>query len=122
MVLNPPFFISFKIDSIYLVGEKIEMVFPCYEILYLYFESLGLDITSLIVNTFKMAATYLFHLFISKNQTNGGFPHDIRFIEKVLSIPIHFTFFWILSISLSKIYLRSSFNLFIDINPRSLPL
>jgi len=36
------------------------MVFPCSRILYLFFESLGLDITSVILNHFKMAATYPF--------------------------------------------------------------
>lgn len=104
-------------------------MFPCSGILYLCFKSLGLDITSVLLNPFKMAATYpfLWFLFLSKNPTNSWFPRDTLWIENVWSIPTGFAFEletysnWILSISISKIYLRSCSNLLIGINPRSLP-
>lgn len=109
--------------------ETIKMVFPCSGILYLCFKSLGLDITSVLLNPFKMAATYpfLWFIFLSKNPTDSWFPRDTLWIENVWSIPTGFAFEletysnWILSISISKIYLRSCSNLLIGINPRSLP-
>lgn len=104
------------------------MAFPCSGILYLCFESLGLDITSVILNCFKMAATYLL-FFLLKNHTNGWFPCDTLLIEIVLPIPTNFTLFcffiWNLfefAISISKIYLRSCSNLLTGTNPRSFPL
>ena len=51
------------------VVETIETVFPCSRILYLCFESLGLDITSVILNPLKMAATYLFLWFLSVKES-----------------------------------------------------
>ena len=111
------------------VIKTIETAFPCSGILYLCLKSLGLDITSVLLNPFKMAATYPFcDFFLSKNRTNGWFPRDTLWIEKVLSIPTNFIFELktcsnrILSISISKIYLRSCSNLLIGINPRSLSL
>lgn len=112
------------------VVETIETVFPCSRILYLCFESLGLDITSVILNPLKMAATYLFLWFLSVKESykpNDWFPRDTLLIERFLSIPTNFPFGfetcsnWILSISISKIYLRSCSNLLIGTNPRSLP-
>lgn len=49
---------------------------------------------------------------------------DTLSIEKVLAVPTILKIYWngILSISISKIYLRSCSNLLIGINPRSLPL
>lgn len=40
--------------------RQLKTAFPCSGILYFCFKSLGLDITSMILNPFKMAATYLF--------------------------------------------------------------
>lgn len=57
--------------------RQLKRVFTCYRIFYLYRESLGLDITSVIFNRFKMAATYHFgDFFLSKNQTNDWFLRD----------------------------------------------
>lgn len=104
------------------------MVFPCSGILYLCFKSLGLDIASVLLNLFKMVATYPFcDFFLSKNHTDGWFARDTLWIERVLAIPTNLCFELktcsnrILSISISKIYLRSCSNLLIGINPRSLP-
>lgn len=89
------------------------MVFPCSKILYLFcFKSLGLDITSVFLNPFKMAATYLFLWFPFIKESCGRLiPSDTLCIEKVCSIPSTKCPFeletWILSISISKIYLRS---------------
>jgi len=80
------------------VIETIERVFPCSGILYLCFESLGLDITSVILNPFKTAATYpFFDFFLSKNHTNSWFPRDsdTLCIERFLSIPTNPILFWI---------------------------
>lgn len=44
------------------------MVFPCSEILY---QSLGLDIPSVLLNPFKMAATYPFLEFPSIKESCG---------------------------------------------------
>ena len=110
------------------IYETIEAVFPCSGILYLCFKSLGLGITSVLLNPFKMVATYPFcDFFLSTNHTDGWFVRDTLWIEKVFAVP---TIFFelqicsnqILSISISKIYLRSCSNLLIGINPRSLPL
>ena len=77
-------FVSFKIQSsiwIWIlysdpVIETMETAFPCSGILFLCFKSLGLDITSVLLNpSNKMAATYPFcDFFLSKNHTNGWFP------------------------------------------------
>lgn len=59
---------------------------------------------------------------------NRWFPRVTLLIERVLTSPTNFPFVfetcsnWILSISISKIYLRSCSNLLIGTNPRSLPL
>ena len=104
------------------------MVFSCSGIFYLCFESLGLDITSVIFNRFKMAATYLLWFLSIEKSDERLIPVRYTFIliEIVLSIPIKFPFLfetlWILSISILKIYLRSCSNLLIGTNPRSLPL
>lgn len=98
------------------------MVFPCSRILYRFFESLGLDITSVIFNRFKKRQQHT--LFV------------ISFYQKIIQmvdlIPARYTFNrksftykfenWILSIFIWKIYLRSCFNLLINTNPRSVPL
>lgn len=88
------------------------MVFPCSRILILYlcFKSLGLDITSVFLNPFKMAATYLFLWFPFIKESCGRLiPSGTLCIEKVWSIPCPFELEicskWILSISM--IYLRS---------------
>jgi len=89
------------------------MVFPCSRILYLCFKSLGLDITSVFLNPFKMAATYLFLWFPFIKESCGRLiPSDTLCIEKVWPIPkcpfeLETCSKWILSISISKIYLRS---------------
>lgn len=65
--------------------------FPCSGILYLCFKSLGLDITSVLLNPFKMVATYPFcDFFLSKNHTDGWFVRDTLRIEKVLAVPTNF--------------------------------
>lgn len=82
-----------------------------------------------------MSATYLFViLFLSiKESYERRIPAQyiyINFFEKVFSIPRKFPLrfetylilIWILSISRSKIYLRSCSNLLIDTNPRPFPL
>ena len=74
MVSNPPPFLS-RLESIWilhsdLVVETIENGISLFQdpLSLLYFESLGLDITSVILNRFKMAATYPFcDFFLSKN-------------------------------------------------------
>ena len=83
-------FCLFPFESIFilnfhlvLIVETIETVFPCSRILYLCLESLGLDITSVILNRFKIAATYI--LGISLYQ---------RIIRMVDSCVIHFWFDW----------------------------
>lgn len=89
--------------------------------LYLCFESLGLDITSVIFNRFcfqkwRQHAPFC-DLFLSKNHTTNWFLYDPPSIEQVLSITTNFRFLFqncsnrILSISISKIYLRSLFQL-----------
>ena len=83
-------------------------MFPCSEILY---QSLGLDIPSVLLNPFKMAATYPFWNFLlSKNLVDIWFPRDTLWVEKVWLIPTNFPFEWetssnrILSIFISKLY------------------
>ena len=64
---------------------------------------MGLDITSVLLNPFKMAATYPFcDFFLLKNHTNGWFPRDTLWIEKVLSIPTNFPF--VLNWKLARIW------------------
>jgi len=77
-----------------------------------------------------MAATYLFVISFYQRIIWTADSHTIYiiFIEKVLSIPTKFPLgfetclIWVLSISISKIYLRSCSNLLIDTNPRPFPL
>lgn len=85
-------FVSLKIYLDSLFGcETIEAAFPCYGILYLCFKSLGLDITSVLLNLFKMVATYPFcDFFLSKNHTDGWFVRDTLWIEKVFAVPTIF--------------------------------
>lgn len=72
------------------VSETIKTVFPCSGILYLCFKSLGLGITSVLLNPFKMVATYPFFFFLlSKNPTDTRFP---LLIETVWLIPTNFPF------------------------------
>lgn len=133
MVFNPLFCLSRWKSILILYSDPViktmETAFPCSGILYLCFKSLGLDITSVLLNPFKMAATYPFcDFFLSKNHMNDWFPRDTLWIQRVLSIPTNLLLELktcsnrILSISISKIYLRSCSNLLIGINPRSLPL
>lgn len=92
----------------------------------LYFKSLGLDITSVLLNTFKMAATYPLHLnwkylkfdlFLSKNPMDSWFPHNTLWIEKVWSITTSFQFKnknllkldWILFFSILLFYIEDTF-------------
>lgn len=130
MVFNPLLFVSFNLYY-YPVIETIEKTaFPCSGILFLCFKSVGLDITSVLLNPYKMAATYPFCDFLlSKNQINARFPRDTLWIERVFSIPTNFTFelkTWLnrilsIYILIYMIYLRSCSNLLIGINPRFLP-
>lgn len=61
MVFNPPFCLVENLFGFFIrICETIEVVFPCSGILYLCFKSLGLDITSVLLNPFKMVATYPF--------------------------------------------------------------
>ena len=133
MVFNPLLFVSFNLYLYYYpVIETIEKtVFPCSGILFLCFKSVGLDITSVLLNPYKMAATYPFcDFFLSKNHINARFPRDTLWIERLLSISTNFTFelkTWLnrilsISILIYMIYLRSCSNLLIGINPRFLPL
>ena len=75
-----------------------------------------------------MAATYLFFFFSKNHKKRRLFPVDTLLFELVKPFRTNFTFFescsnWIfLSISLSKIYLRSCSNLLIFTNLRYLPL
>lgn len=111
--------------------RKLKRVFTCYRILYLYRESLGLDITSVIFNRFKMAATYHFgDFFLSKNQTNDWFLRDtLVFNQKNFfnsTKPNLILIFetcsnWILFFLYRKICLRSCSNLLISTNLRFLP-
>ena len=48
-----------------------------------YFKSLGLDITSVLFNPFKMAATYPFCDFYERILQDDGFPRETLWIEKV---------------------------------------
>jgi hypothetical protein len=55
------------------------------------FKSLGLDITSVFLNLFKMVATYPFcDFFVPTNHTHRWFSRDTRWIKRVLSIPTNF--------------------------------
>lgn len=105
------------------------MAFTCSGILYLCFESLGLDITSVILNCFKKAATYLL-FFLLKNYTNDCILYDTICFWSKKFYPFRqlyfFAFgfetcstFWIFT---SKISLRSWNSLLTGTNPRSLPL
>lgn len=91
---------------------------------------MGLDITSVLLNPYKMAATYPFcDFFLSKNHINARFPRDTLWIERLFSISTNFTFelkTWLnrilsIYILIYMIYLRSCSNLLIGINPRFLP-
>lgn len=95
-----------------------------------YFKSVGLDITSVLLNPYKMAATYPFwDFFLSKNHINARFPRDTLWIERLFSISTNFTLelkTWLnrilsIYILIYMIYLRSCSNLLIGINPRFLP-
>ena len=98
--------------------RQLKRVFTCYRILYLCLESLGLDITSVIFNRFKMAATYHFgDFFLSKNQTNDWFLRDTL----VFNQKNRFNSNWILFFLYRKICLRSYSNLLIGTNLRFLP-
>lgn len=85
---------------------------------FLCFKSLGLDITSVILNPFKMAATYLFLRFVSiKESYKRLIPMWYTLYRKsfINSKKFSFLLYWkleTLSISISKIYLRSCPNLF----------
>lgn len=115
---------------LYNYWDNLKTAFPCSGILFLCFKSfksVGLDITSVLLNPYKMAATYPFcDFFLSKNHINSRFPRDTLWIERLFSISTNFTFkfkTWlnrILSIYI-LIYLRSCSNLLIGINPRFLP-
>lgn len=96
-------FVSFRIDlfefdiriQIQLLRQlTIKRVFPCYGNLSLFFESLGLDITSLILNPFKNGSNmpFLFVIFFYQRieLSERWILHDLEnfySIEKVLSIP-----------------------------------
>lgn len=71
VVSNPFLFVSFRIDldSLSSCQDNWKTVFPCSKILYLCLESLGLDITSVNFNHFKMTATcpFLWFLYIKKS-------------------------------------------------------
>lgn len=104
------------------------MVFPCSRILYFCFKSLGLDITSVFLNPFKMAATYLFLWFPLLSKNPRLIPSDTLCIEKVWSINSNKMSFWIgnlLEVDSFDFYIEDIFtklfNLLIGINPRSLP-
>lgn len=77
MVFTPLFaFCLSRLKSIWIlksgpVSETIKTVFPCSGILYLCFKSLGLGITSVLLNPFKMAATYPFWGFPSIKESSG---------------------------------------------------
>ena len=77
-VFNPLLSVSFRIYFFFFIliflFRQLKTVFSCSRILYLCLESLGLDITSVIFNRFKMAATYHFcDFFPSNNHINGWF-------------------------------------------------
>ena len=83
-------------------------MFPCSEIFY---QSLGLDIPSVLFNLFKMAATYPFLEFPSIKESCGHLiPAWYTLGRKSLLIPTNFPFEWetssngILSIFISKLY------------------
>lgn len=131
-----PFFLS-RLESIFWIPYLIwllllrqqKMAFSCYGIFYLYFESLGLDITSVILNRFKMAATYPLRFLSIKESYERLIPVWYTFDRNSFINPNKsfkskrkFCWNWLLLISISKIYLRSWNNLLIDTNPRSLPL
>ena len=109
--------------------ETIKMAFPCSEILYLCFKSLGLDITSMLLNPFKMAATYLFLWFLSIKEFYGRLiPRDTYTLNRKSLINSNRISFWIenlLELDSFDFYIEDIFtklfNLLIGINPRSLP-
>jgi len=133
--LTPPPFLS-RLESIWilhsdLVVETIENGISLFQdpLSLLYFESLGLDITSVILNRFKMAATYPFcDFFLSKNHRTIDsrvlhfWSKEFYQFQQIFLFGFETCSNWILSISISKIYLRSYSNLLIHTNPRSLPL
>lgn len=128
--LNPFLFVSFRIylDSSWLL-RQLKTVFPCSRILYPCPESLGLDITSAIFNHFKNGSNmplflsffYLWFLSI-KESYEQLIPAWYAFDRKSFTDSNNFSFWFenclnrSLSISISKIYLRSCSNLLISNN------
>lgn len=127
--VSNPFFCLYSLESIWiphsnLVVEKMELkrVFPCSRILYLCLESLGLDITSVILNRFKMVATYPFLWFrYIKESCELLILVQYTLNRKSFTNSQKACLNWNLSIYIWKIYLRSWPNLLIDTNPRFLP-
>lgn len=67
------------------------MAFPCSGILYIGFKSLGLDITSVLLNPFKMVATYPFLGFLSIKESYRWFIRARYTVNrKVLAVPTNF--------------------------------
>ena len=101
------------------------MVFTCSMIFQLFFESLGLGITSGIFNLFKNGSNIPFFLSMKESYKQKVNSCGYTFDQNSFTNSNHFfepCSNWILSIFLSKINLRSFSNLLIFTNLRYLPL